>query len=309
MSEHHLAICLLVLAVLLSGCVAADRYDAAVEDARSTHVALGDAVAQISALKAGLQDAQVRRDACEQSLAGLSTRASNLQAHLDEATAIDSSLRAELERLGENVDQMLGEHGSLATALQDARQRLDELRKAQAAAQARIALFHSLVDRFGGMIDSGQLRIVTRDGRLVIQLPGDDLFASGEARIEARGRATLQELAAVLQTLPGRSFQVAGDTDDVPIHTWRYPSNWELSTERAARVVEFLIARGVDPRSLSAVGCAEYDPIASNDTSEGRALNRRIEIILEPNQDEFVAVPAMTSPAEAPARASGPVAG
>jgi chemotaxis protein MotB len=97
----------------------------------------------------------------------------------------------------------------------------------------------------------------------------------------------------VFKTLKGRTFQVAGDTDDVPIKTQRFPSNWELSTARAVEVVRFLIAQGVDPHALSAAGYGEFDPVASNDKADGRAKNRRIEIALQPNLDELVAAPVV----------------
>ena len=95
----------------------------------------------------------------------------------------------------------------------------------------------------------------------------------------------------MLGMFQGRHFQVAGDTDNVPIQTARFPSNWELSTARAVEVVRFLVARGMHADMLSAAGFGEFDPVLSNDTAEGRTTNRRIEIVLQPNVDELVAVP------------------
>jgi chemotaxis protein MotB len=221
----------------------------------------------------------------------LATTNHNLQQQLDEATAINSKMRAELERLGKNVDQMLAEKGTLSKALSDTKERLDELRKAQAAAEARAALFQQFVQKFKKMVDAGQLKIVTRNGRLVIQLPNDVLFDSGQTAIKPAGRDAIMLVAKVLQSVKGRSFQVAGDTDNVPIQTQRFPSNWELSTARAVEVVRVLVAQGVDPKQLSAAGYGEFDPVADNASPDGRAKNRRIEITLQPNLDELVAAP------------------
>ena len=96
---------------------------------------------------------------------------------------------------------------------------------------------------------------------------------------------------ASFRTIGDRKFQVAGDTDNVPIHNERFASNWELSTARAVEVVRFLIAQGVRPELLSAAGYGEFDPVAPNEDAGGRAKNRRIEITLQPNIDELVYVP------------------
>jgi len=188
---------------------------------------------------------------------------------------------------------MLRDKGSLSTALDDAKARLEELRKAQAAAEARAALFQSFVQKFKKMIDAGQLKITTRNGRLVLQLPNDVLFDSGQTAIKPQGKTAIDQVAVVFKTVSGRSFQVAGDTDNLPIQTTRFPSNWELSTARAVEVVKRLVAQGVDPKALSAAGYGEFDPVASNDTPDGRARNRRIEITLQPNLDELVSAPVV----------------
>ncbi|HEY6461539.1 MAG TPA: OmpA family protein, partial [Polyangiaceae bacterium] len=145
--------------------------------------------------------------------------------------------------------------------------------------------------KFKTMIDAGQLKLATRNGRLVIQLPNDVLFDSGQTAIKPAGRDALLQVAKVLATVPGRTFQVAGDTDDVPIQNARFASNWELSTARAVEVVKLLVTQGIAPGVLSAAGYGQFDPVASNDSPDGRAKNRRIEITLQPNLDELVAAP------------------
>jgi len=83
--------------------------------------------------------------------------------------------------------------------------------------------------------------------------------------------------------VPDRQFLVAGHTDNVPIRTEQFPSNWELSTRRAVEIVHYLVAQGMNPKVVAAAGYGEFDPIAANDTAEHRAQNRRIEIALQPN--------------------------
>ncbi len=107
------------------------------------------------------------------------------------------------------------------------------------------------------------------------------LFPSGSATLESAGRPLLSEVAALLNIDHVHPIAVEGNTDNVPITGGAFPSNWELSTARASSVVRFLIAKGVDSQRLSATGYAEQRPIASNSTAAGRALNRRVEIVLQ----------------------------
>lgn len=277
--------------VAMVACVSKTKYDAAVADAQQAHTQLTNTEAELAKLRGDLDAAEAQMQVRDQKLSDLTTSDHNVEAQLDEETAINSKLRGELERLGKNVDQMLVEKGTLAKALDDTKSRLEELRKAQAAAEARAALFQQFVQKFKAMIDAGQLKLATRNGRLVIQLPNDVLFDSGQTALKPTGRDALVQVAKVLATVPSRTFQVAGHTDNVPIQNARFPSNWELSTARAVEVVKLLVAQGVAPGELSAAGYGEFDPVAGNDAPDGRARNRRIEITLQPNLDELVAAP------------------
>jgi chemotaxis protein MotB len=201
------------------------------------------------------------------------------------------SLRSELERQGKNVDQLLASKGALASSLEQARARLEELRRAQAAAEARANLFRDLALRLRKIIDSGDLEIALRSGRMVLVLPNDILFDPGKAKVGARGKEALSQIAVVLATLEDRRYQVAGHTDNDPIRYSGFDSNWELATARALQVVKVLTEGGLKPTALSAAGYGEFDPVAINDSTEHKAKNRRIEIVLQPNIDELVAVP------------------
>jgi chemotaxis protein MotB len=291
---------LVVALLLMTACVRKETYDAAVAEAQALKMQLAAASdreksqqAELDRIRQELSDAATQIQQRDEKLSDMSTADHNLQAQLDESTAISAKLRTELERLGKNVDSMLQEKGTLSKALEDAKARLDELRRAQAAAEERAQLFQQFVQKFKKMIDAGQLKVATRAGRLVIQLSNDVLFDSGQTFIKPAGKEALTQVAKVLATFHGRSFQVAGHTDNVPIQTSRFPSNWELSTARAVEVVKLLTAQGVPPQALSAAGYGEFDPIASNDSPDGKAKNRRIEITLQPNLDELVAAPQL----------------
>ena len=120
-----------------------------------------------------------------------------------------------------------------------------------------------------------------RDG-LVISLREAGFYESGSALPEARSQSTLDQVAAKLAATP-YDLRIEGHTDNAPIHTARFASNWELSTARASELAKILIVRyRFAPARLSAAGYGEYHPVAGNDTPEGRSQNRRVDIIVLP---------------------------
>jgi chemotaxis protein MotB len=110
-------------------------------------------------------------------------------------------------------------------------------------------------------------------------------FDMGDAEVKPELISTLYGISKIINRTPGTKIRVEGHTDDTPIHTSKYPSNWELSASRALNVVKFLAENGgIDPSSLSAVGYGEFRPIVPNSTKENRKINRRIEIYVDYNQ-------------------------
>lgn len=208
-----------------------------------------------------------------------------LEARITELEAQNAQLVARLEALGQDVEGLRAERTTLTDSLAETQRALEELRAREAAQQARLATFRAMLERFRAMIDSGRLRVRVVRNRMVVELPDNVLFDSGEAELKPEGQATLTDVGQILATITDRQFQVAGHTDSVPSRRWA--SNWELSTARAVSVARFLIGLGMASDRISAAGYADTQPIDTNDTSEGRAHNRRIEIVLVPNLDEL----------------------
>jgi chemotaxis protein MotB len=123
--------------------------------------------------------------------------------------------------------------------------------------------------------------VIDRRGLVVRVLTDQLLFASGHATLQPVGFPLLNEVAQLLNVDKSHPITVEGHTDNVPISSSQYPSNWELSTDRATTVVRYLIAKGVNRERLGAVGYADLHPLASNATAAGRAKNRRVEIVLQ----------------------------
>ncbi len=177
--------------------------------------------------------------------------------------------------------------------LADANARLKELEASAARDAARLAAYKDLAKRLRDAFGSGDLEILLRNGRLVVQLPNRILYDSGKVELKPEGKAALDKLAGVLKDVRERQFLVAGHTDNVPVKTdnARFRNNWELSTLRGVTVVQYLAAKGVAPTQLGAAGYGENMPEASNDTDEGKAQNRRTEIIIMPLLSEIPEFP------------------
>jgi chemotaxis protein MotB len=143
-------------------------------------------------------------------------------------------------------------------------------------------LKHKLDNYLGSHNLSRQVQtVISRRGLVVRVLTDQVLFDSGQADLKPAGLPLLTEVANLLNVDRRHPIVVEGHTDNVPIASAQYPSNWELSTARATTVVRYLIGRGVGRSRLSASGYADLHPVASNATDAGRQLNRRVEIVLQ----------------------------
>lgn len=141
------------------------------------------------------------------------------------------------------------------------------------------ALSDKLRSALGDLVDKDLVTIKGNETWLEITLRSSLLFASGDASISEGAYGMLAQIAAILREQSG-PVRVEGFTDDVPIHNARYNSNWELSSARAAAVVQVLIGKGMDPEKLMAAGYGQYQAVAPNDTPDNRAKNRRVVLMV-----------------------------
>lgn len=141
-----------------------------------------------------------------------------------------------------------------------------------------------LEQRLSGEIDNQQVKLEMMEKGLVITVVGDLVFDSGKAKIRREAYPVLDKVAKFLEeNVAAFNVGIEGHTDNQPIKRSGWKSNWELSTQRALSVLEYLLKKGgIAPERLSAVGYGEYNPVAFNDTKEGRQLNRRVEIVILP---------------------------
>lgn len=203
---------------------------------------------------------------------------------LSATNAALAKTKEENSKLQENLVSTVKDRGQLKTSLDEMKKAMEEMRQRQAEQKQRLQEFEDLTMRFKKLTDSGTLSIQFVDGKMVVSLGSDVLFPSGSAKLSAAGLEALKEVTAQLKSIPGKRYQVEGHTDNLPIATAIFPSNWELASSRAINVTRFMIeAGGMPPERVSAASFGDTSPRQSNDTPEGRAANRRIAIVVVPD--------------------------
>ena len=276
-----------------ASCVPQAKYDQLAQDCTSQSAKADRdqkaAAAEMAELKRTLREAETASQVRDEKLSELTTANHNAQAQIDSAAAWNQQLRDELGRVGADVDKVQADRGVIAMALQEARARLDLLRRAQASAEARTALFRDLATKFAPLIAAQQLAVGSRDSRLTITIPSDLLFDGGHADVDPRGRGVVLQLAKALSAAPQR-FQIAVHTDKSPAGG-AFATRWDLSVARAGEIVKLLVVSGVREAALSAAGFADGDPLTPNDTAAARAKNRRVEITVRPDAEDLVVAP------------------
>ena len=220
-----------------------------------------------------------------------------------------SRVKTELQQLQDAALQSSNQTALLREQLTNSHDRIEALikEKEQVTKQQQ-----QIEDQMRSAIQSKDITISELQGKLTVNILDRVLFASGEAELKPEGENVLSQVASVLNQHTNRQIYVMGHTDNVPIRGslfGRYSSNWELSTARATAAVRYLTEKaGIDPAKLAAVGYGEFHPIADNSTPEGRARNRRIAIVVLPENFSPLETPAAAQPTEPPektAAASG----
>ena len=190
--------------------------------------------------------------------------------------------KASLEKDNTGLKQQVDGLKSQNSAMMNQIGALDQERAALIAAnQQRQQQYDSLVKGLSQEVEKGQLQVRQYKNMLSVDLAEKIFFDSGKAAIKKEGKAVLKKVADALKGYESKIIRVVGHTDNVPLaKTAVFPSNWDLSVARATTVVRFLQESGIPPERMVPSGRGEYDPVAPNDTPEGRQKNRRIEIML-----------------------------
>ena len=205
------------------------------------------------------------------------------RAHTCEADLLAIAARAQADGM-----QLQKTKGNL-TATQE---ELTTLRTQRAEAEKQLAAIAKIQAQFAKMIDTGKLKVSSRRGNLVVEMPAEVLFRSGSADLSEQGQLSVLEVGFILKQFPDRRFLVVGHTDNVPLKNQSFADNWELSTSRALTVTHVLVKAGMKPQMLLAAGAGEHDPVRNNSRAADRQRNRRIEIQLLPAIAELPPLPS-----------------
>ena len=139
----------------------------------------------------------------------------------------------------------------------------------------------NILDDMDDIAEDSAMAVDTNEAKVVVRVPGANLFKPGQADLQLSGRPVLDGVIAVVRKYPDYKIHIQGHTDDDPISTEKFPTNWELSAARATAVLRYFFDKGVEPEKMTATGYADTFPLASNDNDQGRTINRRVEFVLE----------------------------
>ena len=288
-----LSLLVALLAAGLSACsVMQSTYQRKVDEADSLTKRLAalqkkndDLIAENAVLKADLERMTLQNEKLATDLSYVTDQRDKSVSDKEE---LDRILKARSDNLSQTIFDLRRKVADLEaenTKLKEENASLAKAREEQV--QKVSSSYESLLEKMKSEISQGQVAISELKGKLTVTMVDSILFDSGKAEVKRGGIEILGKVVSILKDVNDKSIRIEGHTDDVQISralAQRYPTNWELSAARAVNVARFLQDQGIDPANLSAAAYGEWKPVATNDTAEGKAKNRRIEIILVPKE-------------------------
>lgn len=294
MKFHFRFSMLLIMTLILTACVSQTVHQQKLDENQYLQSVIKSLETDYERLKTDKDQLAERNDSLSQRLLEAIDRNKLLQEDLLRARAdlerVEKVLADRSAEAGLAMTEMRREIDRLTTASGLLEQQLEAERQVREARLAEVqGTYDELVGKLEEEIARGEVKISELKGKLTVNVVDKILFDSGQAALKTAGVKVLQQIGDILKSAVDKDIQVEGHTDNVPIRGTLiqvYPTNWELSTARATTVLHFLQGKvGISGERLSAVGYGEYRPIASNATAEGRALNRRIQIVLTATKD------------------------
>lgn len=255
-------------ALLMTGCVSHKKFNLLQADYNASQVSLAQSQANVKSLEQALEEARRSNDQLRSDYAAL-------QRTLEQSILTNQSGNVNISKL---VDQINESNGYIR-----------RLVEAKAKSDSLLMVLSNNLTR---SLDTSELKDVdvkVLKGVVYISLADNMLFRSGSYDISPDAMDILGKIAKIIRDYKNYSVLVEGNTDNVPISRTNIRNNWDLSALRASSVVQVLQNDfGVDPSRLTAGGRGEYNPVATNDTPDGRQLNRRTQIIITPSLDQFM---------------------
>jgi chemotaxis protein MotB len=248
-----------IIVIFLSSCVAKKKYL--------------DSQIQLRYLKNDSAQLAYKVSRLNDSIAKLQQQLNELNNSYTQLTSSANATQSQLSESRKSLQEQQQKLQQLQNLLDQQKQKAAELKK-------------KMTDALVGF-SASDLTVTQKNGKVYVSLSENLLFPSGSAVVNPQGKEALSKLADVLNANPDISVDIEGHTDSIPIRK-KYEDNWALSTARATSIVRILVNDyKVDPVRVIASGHSQYDPVDTNSTEEGRARNRRTEIILSPKLDEL----------------------
>jgi len=238
------------------------------------------AMSRAERLQSDSLDTHTKLEACNSTVYSLQNDKGKLQSEKGQLQNEKGNLESEnqqvineLNKLSSSSKMTIADQARRLKAMQDLiQQQKDAMNNLKSTLATALVNFNS--DDFS---------INIKDGKVYVSLQEKLLFKSGKADVDPKGKEALEKLASVLKSTADINVVIEGHTDNVPIKTPRFEDNWELSVARATAIVRLLTSDGMDPNRLTASGRGEYEPVATNESADGRQSNRRTEIVVSPN--------------------------
>jgi chemotaxis protein MotB len=270
--------------LFFSSCVPTSKFNAAQQALSSARYDSAQLANKVMSLQSSLtQEKQQRKQA------------------VDSLSQLIEDRRQDIAKLTKYIDDLKSKNSDLTTESANRQSLLSKSKQELLNQQAKLEHLQALMDKQKKSIEeirkkmtaalvgfkSNELSVAIKNGKVYVSLQENLLFPSGSAVVNPKGKEALGKLAQVLNLNPDITVDIEGHTDSIPIRA-KYQDNWDLSLARAASIVRVLtIDYSVDPLRVIASGHSQYDPVQTNSTPEGRALNRRTDIILSPKLDEL----------------------
>jgi chemotaxis protein MotB len=272
-----------LLSVMVGGCVSSSKFEKKVAEADGLNQALQALQQKYDKLTAENNDLKDQFKKLNGDFAQLSIQKDKITADRDE---LDKVLKSRSDSLSKTINELRGKTAALEMENASLKEGVANLKKTKEEEVKSVSkTYENLMQEMKGEIAQGQVAITELKGKLTVDVLDKILFASGEAEVKPEGLAVLQRVIDILKNVKDKAIRIEGHTDNVKIGgalARKYATNWELSAARAINVTRYLQKQGIDPALLASVAYGEYKPVADNSTSEGRAKNRRIAIILQP---------------------------
>jgi len=265
----------LVAAVLTQGCVSNKKYN--------------DLQSNYDQLKEKTKDLNQKYQTSQQDLSGSSSRVKSLEEQIASEKANSASLQAALDKCLSSTNQGNVNISKLVDEINASNKYIKHLVNTKNTSDSLNLVLTNNLTRSLSREEMRDVDVKVLKGVVYISLSDNMLYKSGSYEISDKAGETLSKIAKIIKDYKNYDVLIEGNTDNVPISQTNIRNNWDLSALRASSVVQSLQNNyGVDPKRLTAGGRGEYNPVAGNDSPDGKARNRRTEIIITPKLDQFM---------------------